>query len=435
MADRAIVDTLRTQLRIPAIVAPMFLISGPDLVISAGKAGLLGAIPAPNARTIPDLDAWFARISTELGEVERADLWAVNMIVHKSYDRFDAELDLICRYRPRIVVTALGSPRRVLDAVHGYGGAVFADTIDPNQAKKAIDAGADGLILVAHGAGGHTGRFNPFAFVEEVRSFWDGPLILGGGIATGRAIRAAEVLGADFAYLGTRFIAARALAMAFSSACLAQIIRAGLRIHCTRASRRWRTFVTRCSVCRSRSFTAAKSVRAGCNSSRSKARTLSILGKVSAARSAAQRSRSATIRERICSASVVNFATGTEITGASRTSRSAVAWKSVRSSLRLALWASVSRFCSPRSEAMSLRSSALAVGPRCTPGSRSKPCSASARCETCGASGPRCRRRCSFWISAQAERHSRSAFGLHHSAGFLPNPAGPTDRVVTRMWA
>lgn len=209
MADRAIVDALRTQLRIPAIVAPMFLISGPDLVISAGKAGLLGAIPAPNARTIPDLDAWFARISTELGEVERADLWAVNMIVHKSYDRFDAELDLICRYRPRIVVTALGSPRRVLDAVHGYGGAVFADTIDPNQAKKAIDAGADGLILVAHGAGGHTGRFNPFAFVEEVRSFWDGPLILGGGIATGRAIRAAEALGADFAYLGTRFIAAR----------------------------------------------------------------------------------------------------------------------------------------------------------------------------------------------------------------------------------
>lgn len=209
MADRAIVDALRAQLRIPAIVAPMFLISGPDLVISAGKSGMLGAIPAPNARTIHDLDGWFARISTELDEADRAGLWAVNMIVHKSYDRFDAELDLIRRYRPRVVVTALGSPRRALDAVHGYGGVVFADTIDPNQAKKAIDAGADGLILVAHGAGGHTGRFNPFAFVEEVRGFWNGPLILGGAIATGRAIRAAEVLGADFAYLGTRFIAAR----------------------------------------------------------------------------------------------------------------------------------------------------------------------------------------------------------------------------------
>lgn len=209
MADRAIVDALRAQLRIPAIVAPMFLISGPDLVISAGKSGMLGAVPAPNARTIHDLDGWFARISTELDEAGRADLWAVNVIVHKSYDRFDAELDLIRRYRPRIVVTALGSPRRALDAVHGYGGVVFADTIDPDQAKKAIDAGADGLILVAHGAGGHTGRFNPFAFVEEVRGFWSGPLILGGAIATGHAIRAAEVLGADFAYLGTRFIAAR----------------------------------------------------------------------------------------------------------------------------------------------------------------------------------------------------------------------------------
>lgn len=191
MTQNLVVRELRNQLRLPVIVAPMFLISGPDLVIAAGKAGLIGALPAPNARTIEDLAAWLPRITNELAAAGREGMWAINMIVHKSYDRFDAELDLICEYKPRIVITALGSPARPLGRVHGYGGLVFSDVITPDQARKAIDAGADGLILVTSGAGGHTGQYSPFAFVEEVREFWDGPLILGGAIGSARAVLAA----------------------------------------------------------------------------------------------------------------------------------------------------------------------------------------------------------------------------------------------------
>lgn len=205
----AFVSQLYGQMRLPVIVAPMFLISGPDLVIAAGKAGIMGALPAPNARTIEDLAEWLPRISSELAQAGRDGMWAINMIVHRSYERFDAELDLICEHRPRIVITALGSPRRPLEQVHGYGGKVFADVVNAEQARKATDAGADGLILVASGAGGHTGLYSAFAFVEEVRSFWSGPLILGGAIGGAPAIRAALTLGADFAYMGTRFIAAR----------------------------------------------------------------------------------------------------------------------------------------------------------------------------------------------------------------------------------
>ena len=200
---------LRAGMRLPAIVAPMFLISGPELVIAAGKAGILGAMPAPNARTLDDLAAWLPRIKNELDAAGRPGMWAINMIVHPTYERFDAELDLVCEYKPRIVITALGSPRRPLERVHAYGGAVFSDVINPQQARKAVDAGADGLILVASGAGGHTGAFSPFAFVEEVRRFWDGPLVLGGAIGSARAIKAALMLEADFAYMGTRFIATR----------------------------------------------------------------------------------------------------------------------------------------------------------------------------------------------------------------------------------
>lgn len=136
-------------------------------------------------------------------------MWAINMIVHPTYERFDAELDLICEYKPRIVITALGKPGRPPERVHSYGGAVFSDVVTPDQARKEVDAGADGLILVASGDGGHTGHYSPFAFVEEVRGFWDGPLILGGTIGGARAIRAALTIGADFAYMGTRFIATR----------------------------------------------------------------------------------------------------------------------------------------------------------------------------------------------------------------------------------
>lgn len=209
MADRDIVGDLYGRLKLPVIVAPMFLISGPDLVIASAKAGVIGAFPAPNARTIDDLAAWLPKITNELEACGRAGMWAINVIVHPTYERFEAELDLICEYKPRIVITALGSPKRPLERVHAYGGAVFSDVITPVQARKAVDAGADGLILVASGAGGHTGQYSPFAFVEEVRAFWDGPLILGGAIGGARAIRAALTLGADFAYMGTRFIAAR----------------------------------------------------------------------------------------------------------------------------------------------------------------------------------------------------------------------------------
>lgn len=202
-----IVDALGARMRLPVIAAPMFLISGPDLVIAAGKAGIIGAFPAPNARTIDDLAAWLPRITGELETAGRAGMWAINMIVHPTYERFDAELDLICEYQPQIVITALGSPKRPLERVHAYGGAVFSDVINPEQARKAADAGADGLVLVASGAGGHTGQYSAFAFVEAVRRFWDGPLVLGGAIGSARGIRAALDLGADFAYVGTRFIA------------------------------------------------------------------------------------------------------------------------------------------------------------------------------------------------------------------------------------
>jgi nitronate monooxygenase len=201
--------SLGEDLRLPVIVAPMFLISGPDLVIAAGRAGLIGAFPAPNARTIEDLAAWLPRISSELAAAGRAGQWAINMIVHPSYDRFDAEMALVAQYKPKLVITALGGPKRALPAVHAFGGQVYCDVINAIQARKAIDAGADGVVLVAAGAGGHTGAYSPFAFVDEVRRFWDGPIVLGGAISNARGIKAALILGADFAYMGTRFIAAR----------------------------------------------------------------------------------------------------------------------------------------------------------------------------------------------------------------------------------
>lgn len=193
-------------LRAPVVVAPMFLVSGPELVLASCRAGLMGSFPTQNARTLADLAGWLDTISTGLREIDGPQ-WAVSMIVHPTYERFDAELELMVEHRPDVVITALGSPRRVLDQVHGYGGAVFADVMSVEHARKAADAGADGLVLVCHGAGGHTGRLSPFAFIDEVREFFDGTLVLGGAISTGRAVRAAETLGADLSYMGTRFIA------------------------------------------------------------------------------------------------------------------------------------------------------------------------------------------------------------------------------------
>jgi nitronate monooxygenase len=206
---------LRSQLSLPLICAPMFLVSGPDLVIATCRNGVIGSFPAPNARPLEVLDAWMARVAGELEAVRRADPeariapWSVNLVVHSSYDRLPAELELVQRHRPPIVITALGSPARVADAIHAYGGLVFADVGSVAMARKAAQAGVDGLVLVSSGAGGHTGAVSPFVFVEAVRQFFDGIVVLAGGLCSGAAIRAAEVAGADLADIGTLFIAAR----------------------------------------------------------------------------------------------------------------------------------------------------------------------------------------------------------------------------------
>ena len=199
------IDSIKSRLRLPAICAPMFLVTGPDMVISACKSGVLGTFPATNARTEDQLVSWLDQISTSVSQADAP--WALNMITHNSYGRFDAELDLVRQYKPELVITALGGPHRVTDVVHGYGGLVFADVNSPRFARKAIEKGADGLVLICAGAGGHTGEYAMIPFVEEVRTFFDGPIIVGGGIGTGRGIKAVEALGVDFAYLGTRFLA------------------------------------------------------------------------------------------------------------------------------------------------------------------------------------------------------------------------------------
>lgn len=208
MTDK--LQALRSRMTLPVIVAPMFLISGPEMVIAACRAGVIGCFPAPNARELDTLDAWCARIASETHDTTpNSAPWALNLIAHSSYARFDAEREIVKRHKPPLVITALGSPARVLDVVHGYGGLVFADVSRPVHARKAVEAGADGLVLVSAGAGGHTGSYSPFAFVAEVRRFWSGPIVLSGAISDARSLLAAQALGADFAYMGTRFLAAQ----------------------------------------------------------------------------------------------------------------------------------------------------------------------------------------------------------------------------------
>jgi nitronate monooxygenase len=183
----------------------MFLISGPDMVINACRAGIIGCFPTPNARTTETLDEWMGQITEALKPQDAP--WAVNLIVHPSYPRRDADLELILKHKPPVVVTALGSPRHVVEQIHNYGGLVLADVINPTFARKAASAGVDGLVLVSTGAGGHTGYLSPFVFINEIRQWWDGLIVLGGGISTGRDIHAVQTMGADIAYIGTRFIA------------------------------------------------------------------------------------------------------------------------------------------------------------------------------------------------------------------------------------
>ncbi|MFC4799411.1 NAD(P)H-dependent flavin oxidoreductase [Neobacillus sp. GCM10023253] len=199
---------------LPIISAPMFLVSGPELVLSCCKNGVIGSFPAPNARTIDILEEWMTRLTTELKEYKERNLdkkvapWAANILAHRSYKRLEQELALLKKFKPPIVITALGSPIPVIETVHSYGGLVFADVNSVKYAKKAAEAGVDGLVLVSAGAGGHTGSITGFAFVDAVREFWDGVIVLAGGISTGKSILAAQTLGADLVYLGTKFIAA-----------------------------------------------------------------------------------------------------------------------------------------------------------------------------------------------------------------------------------
>mgnify|MGYP001222854978 FL=1 len=203
------------NMTLPVISAPMFLVSGPDLVLAACKSGIIGSFPAPNARTIDVLDDWMGRISEELQKAreenpnEKIAPWAMNMVVHSSYARLEDELKLVEKYKPELVITSLGSPKRVIEVVHSYGGLVFSDVSNMKFAYKVAEAGGDGLILVGAGAGGHAGPINSFVFADRVREFWDGYLVLAGGISTGYGILAAQALGADLAYMGTKFIAAK----------------------------------------------------------------------------------------------------------------------------------------------------------------------------------------------------------------------------------
>lgn len=195
---------LFSRLTLPVIGAPMFLVSGPDLVIAQCRAGILGAFPALNARSSAELSRWLTRITAAL---PIGTPFAVNLIAHRSNDRLASDLELCVRHRVPIVITSLGAREDINAAIHSYGGIVLHDVIDNSFARKAISKGADGLILVAAGAGGHAGTISPFALMREVRDWFSGPVALSGAIATGEAVLAARTLGADLAYIGSAFIA------------------------------------------------------------------------------------------------------------------------------------------------------------------------------------------------------------------------------------
>jgi nitronate monooxygenase len=197
------------RLRLPVVVAPMFLVSGPEMVIAACRAGTVGAFPAPNCRTAAELDSWMTRIAAGVGSagVDNA-VWAANLVTHSSNPRLADDLALVAKHKPPVVITALGSPRPAIEVVHGYGGIVMADVTTVALGKKAAAAGADGLVCVSAGAGGHTGALSPFAFISALREFFPGYVCVGGGIADGAAVAGAIAAGADLVYMGTRFIAA-----------------------------------------------------------------------------------------------------------------------------------------------------------------------------------------------------------------------------------
>lgn len=202
----------KLNLRVPVVSAPMFLVSGPELVVASCKAGIVGAFPTPNARPIELLEDWMKSITEQLHRAKDEQdprtigAWCANVVTHSSNTRLQDDLKLIAKYQPPMVVTALGSPKPVIDTVHAYGGIVIADVISLRLAEKAAAAGADGLACICTGAGGHTGDLSPFAFVSAVREFFDGYVIVGGGISDGWGVAGAIATGADLVYMGTRFI-------------------------------------------------------------------------------------------------------------------------------------------------------------------------------------------------------------------------------------
>ena len=209
----ALPNILKDRLRLPVVGAPLFIVSHPALVIAQCKAGIVGAFPALNARPISQLDEWLHEITEALAAHDRAHPerpaapFAVNQIVHKSNARLEEDMAMTVKWKAPIVITSLGAREDVNEAVHGYGGLTLHDIINNRFAHKAIEKGADGLIAVAAGAGGHAGSTSPFALIQDIRAWFDGPLLLSGAIATGRAVLAAQVMGADLAYIGTAFIA------------------------------------------------------------------------------------------------------------------------------------------------------------------------------------------------------------------------------------
>ena len=208
-------EELKRRMTIPVIGSPLFIISNPDLVIAQCKAGIVGSFPALNARPAEVLEQWLQRITSELAEYDRqhpehpSAPFAVNQIVHKTNDRLDHDVAMCVKYKVPVIITSLGAREEVNDAIHTYGGMVLHDVINQTFAHKAIEKGADGLILVASGAGGHAGTQSAFALVQETRQWFKGPIALSGSIATGDAVLAAEAMGADFGYIGSAFIATR----------------------------------------------------------------------------------------------------------------------------------------------------------------------------------------------------------------------------------
>ena len=206
-------DSIKDNISIPVIGAPLFLISVPDLVIAQCKAGIIGSFPALNARPQHVLEEWIVRIKTELKEYQEQNPdkkvapFAVNQICHGSNDRLQGDMEICVKHEVPIIITSLRPPAEVVEAAHSYGGLVFHDVISVRHAKKAADMGVDGLILVCAGAGGHAGALSPFALLREVKSWFNGTIILSGSIGDGYSVASALALGADFAYLGTRFIA------------------------------------------------------------------------------------------------------------------------------------------------------------------------------------------------------------------------------------